>query len=165
MKSVIFDLDLTLVDSSIAEQERRNRNWNKVYSLIPNFVVYKGLEVVFEYIRANDIKVCIVSTAPEPYILKVVNYFHIPYHFIVDYYGAKPIKPHPAPMLKAIYLLEQSPINVINFGDRVIDMQSGKAANIKSVGCLWGSNEKELLSTYSDFVIETPEKMLPFFKN
>ena len=34
---VIFDLDQTLIDSSIAETERKRRNWKGVYELIPKF--------------------------------------------------------------------------------------------------------------------------------
>ena len=34
-KAVIFDLDLTLVDSSLSESARRIRDWKTVYTLIP----------------------------------------------------------------------------------------------------------------------------------
>ena len=61
MKSIIFDLDLTLVDSTIAESARKAKDWQLVYSLIPQFSIYDGLENVFDIIRKHDIKVCIVS--------------------------------------------------------------------------------------------------------
>ena len=37
---LIFDLDMTLVDSSIAETARKNRRWGDVYNLIPQFTLY-----------------------------------------------------------------------------------------------------------------------------
>jgi len=145
MKSIIFDLDLTLIDSSIAELARKNREWQKVYSLIPSFKLYDGMLDVFQFIRENEIKVCIVSTAPETYIKKVISHFEIPCNYIVDFFSSKPIKPHPAPMLKALELLNEPPKNVVSFGDRAIDIQASNAANIESYGCLWGTNEEVLL--------------------
>lgn len=61
MKNVIFDLDMTLVDSSIAESARKQRNWPLVYSMIPSFTLYSGMGEVFDFIRNNNIRVAIVS--------------------------------------------------------------------------------------------------------
>lgn len=159
MKSIIFDLDLTLVDSSIAENERKNRNWQKVYSMIPSFKLYDGLNEVFSIIRENQIKVCIVSTSPGSYVSRVVSYFKIPCDHIVDYFSAKPIKPHPAPMLKALELLNEKPSNVVSFGDRAIDIQASESAGIKSIACLWGTNEEAILRTMncSGFISQPKE--------
>lgn len=159
MKSIIFDLDLTLVDSSIAESARKARDWQLVYSLIPRFSVYEGLENVFDIIRKHTIKVCIVSTAPRIYVEKVVDYFHIPYHYIIGFHDAKPIKPNPAPMLKAVELMNEATNNVISFGDRVIDIQASNSANIESVACFWGTKEKKelILSKYRHAIINPNE--------
>jgi phosphoglycolate phosphatase-like HAD superfamily hydrolase len=157
MKSIIFDLDLTLVDSSIAEDARRTRNWSLVYSLIPSFKIYDGLEKVFEYIKSNKIKVCIVSTAPKPYVEKVVRHFNIPCNYIVGFHDAKPIKPHPAPMIKALEFMNETAFNTISFGDRVIDIKASNAAGIESVACFWGSKEKQQLTTSRyKYAIENP---------
>ena len=48
---VIFDLDQTLIDSSIAVEERRKRNWEKVYSLIPNFKVFEGVNDIIQLLK------------------------------------------------------------------------------------------------------------------
>ncbi len=64
MKNIIFDLDLTLIDSTVAELARRQRDWSLVYSLISQFVIYEGIEQVFDVIRAHEVQMCIVSTSP-----------------------------------------------------------------------------------------------------
>lgn len=145
MRKIIFDLDLTLVDTSIVEQYRKTREWEKVYSLIPQCSVYDGLNEVFDIIRKHNIQTCIVSTSPRPYIERIINYFNLPINSIVAYHDAKPIKPHPAPMLKALELLGCTPEEAISFGDRVIDIQSSNAAGIESVACFWGTKEKSKL--------------------
>ena len=97
-KNIIFDLDLTLVDTTLAEPYRSKRDWNGAYSVLPQCTVYEGLDEIFDIIRKFGIKTCIVSTSPRTYVEKVVQQFNLPINHIVAYHDAKPIKPHPAPM-------------------------------------------------------------------
>ena len=162
MRKVIFDLDLTLVDTTVVEQARHDRNWSLAYSLIPNCVVYDGMEKMFDIIRKHNIDTCIVSTSPRTYVENVVKHFNIPVSKIVAYHDAKP---HPAPMLKALELLGCSAKEAISFGDRVIDIQSSNAAGIESVACFWGTKEKAKLlrSGYSHAIIK-PEEILTLIR-
>ena len=165
MRSIIFDMDLTLVDTTQLEESRHNRNWAQAYSLIPYTTLYDGIADVLEIIRKHNIKTCIVSTSPRSYIDRLVAYYHMPAQYIVGYHDAKPTKPHPAPMLRALELMGVSAKEAISFGDRVIDIQSSNAAGIESVACFWGTKEKaELLcSEYSHAIIK-PEEILTLIR-
>lgn len=164
MKNIIFDLDLTLVDSSIAEVARSRRDWQLVYSLIPRFLLYPGMEDVFQYIRANGIKVAIVSTAPSAYVQKVVNYFKIPVNVIVGYHDALR-KPSPDGMFLAIQRMSTTASNTISFGDRAIDIQASRAAGIRSVACLWGTKEHDaLILSNPEITISSPEEILLYLQ-
>lgn len=156
---IIFDLDLTLVDTTLAEPYRKEKDWNGAYSILPQCSIYEGLEEVFDIIRKYDIKTCIVSTSPRPYVEKVVQLFNLPINYIVAYHDAKPIKPHPAPMLKALEMLKCDAKNAISFGDRVIDIQSSNSAGIESVACFWGTKERADLikSGYSHAIVKPSE--------
>ena len=44
MRKIIFDLDLTLVDTTVVEQARHERNWPLAYSLIPQCTIYDGMQ-------------------------------------------------------------------------------------------------------------------------
>ena len=155
MKAAIFDLDLTLIDSTIAEEARHHRDWSRVYSLIPLFRLYDGMNDVFDFIRTNQIPVAIVSTAPSSYLRRVISAFSIPANVIVGYHDASPIKPHPAPMLAALRQLNLPGHQAISFGDRGIDIQSSNSAGIPSVACFWGTKERDILlsaaPTYSAY--------------
>lgn len=70
MKSVIFDLDLTLVDTTCLEFLRHNRNWQEAYKRIPETAMYDGMNEVLEVIRTHHIPCAIVSTSPRPYVEK-----------------------------------------------------------------------------------------------
>jgi phosphoglycolate phosphatase-like HAD superfamily hydrolase len=156
---LIFDLDLTLVDTTAAEPFRNKRDWRSVYLTLPNCHVYDGLDTVFDAIRKYNIQTCIVSTSPRPYVEKVIEYFNLPISYIVAYHDAKPIKPHQAPMLKALELFGCAAKDAISFGDRVIDIQASNAAEIESVACFWGTKERgELLhSGYCHAIIKPGE--------
>lgn len=165
MRKIIFDLDLTLVDTTIVEQARHDRNWQLAYSLIPKCKLYEGMEEVLAIIRNNNINTCIVSTSPRTYVEKVVDYFNLPIQHIVAYHDAKQIKPHPAPMLKALEHLGCSAAEAISFGDRVIDIQASNAAGIESVACFWGTKERgELLHSEYVHAIIKPSEILTLIR-
>ena len=165
MRKIIFDLDLTLVDTTVVEQARHDRNWQLAYSLIPKCKLYEGMEEVLAIIRNNNINTCIVSTSPRTYVEKVVDCFNLPIQHIVAYHDAKPIKPHPAPMLKALEHLGCSAAEAISFGDRVIDIQASNAAGIESVACFWGTKERgELLHSEYVHAIIKPSEILTLIR-
>lgn len=159
MKNVIFDLDLTLIDTTCLEALRHNRSWQEAYRRIPETTMYEGIAKVLEIIRKYNIPCVIVSTSPRPYVEKIVAHYNLPIQHIVSYHDAKPIKPHPAPMLKALELMGVSAKEAISFGDRVIDIQASNAAGIESVACFWGTKEKEelLRSDYSHAIVKPAE--------
>lgn len=161
VKGIIFDLDQTIVNSSIAEPHRKSRNWSNVYSLIPQFQLYNGFDLVFKRIKELMLPCCIVTSSPRVYTEKVVNHFRIPCNYIVDYFATSRRKPYPDPMYKALELLYLKPHEVISFGDRAMDIQSSNSANIKSIACTWGSNEKnELINANPSIIINTPSDIL-----
>ena len=164
-KNIIFDLDLTLVDTTLAEPYRSKRDWNGAFSVIPQCTVYEGLSEVFDIINKFGIKTCIVSTSPRPYVETVVQHFKFPTNHIVAYHDAKPIKPHPATMLKALELIGCDAQNAISFGDRAIDIQSSNAAGIESVACFWGTKEKaELVKSGYTHAIIKPSEILTLIR-
>ena len=73
-KGVIFDLDLTLVDTTILENARKMRNWHEAYGLIPYTSMYAGIQEVLDHIKAQGIKMAIVSTSPRPYVERIVSH-------------------------------------------------------------------------------------------
>lgn len=164
-KYIIFDLDLTLVDTTLAEPYRSKRDWNGAYSVLPQCSVYNGLNGIFDVIRKYDINTCIVSTSPRPYVERVIKQFNLPVNHIVAYHDAKPTKPHPAPMLKALEMLGCDAKSAISFGDRAIDILSSNAAGIESVACFWGTKEKsELLRSGYYHAIIKPEEILTLIR-
>ena len=165
MKNAIFDLDMTLVDSSLAESARKQRNWQYVYSMIPSFVLYPGMNDVFEFIRNNGIKVAIVSTSPRPYLERVCRYFKIPADAILGYHDCGRIKPAPDGMIRALSAIHSSAEKTVSFGDRAIDIEASNAARISSVACLWGTSERiALINSSPSSIISSPIQIIDFLR-
>ena len=164
MYNIIFDLDLTLVDSTIAEEAKKEKNWPIVYNLIPRFRLYNGMQDVFSFIRDAECKVAIVSTSPGVYVKKVIEYFSIPVQVVIGYHDAYR-KPSPDGMIKAMKAMNAQPHNTISFGDRPIDIIASKAADIKSVGCTWGTkNLIQLTASKPDILINEPLGIIELIK-
>ena len=165
MKNAIFDLDMTLVDSSIAESARKQRDWQNAYSLIPRFSLYPGMNEVFEFIRFNRIRVAIVSTSPRPYVERVCQFYDIPTNVVLGYHDCGRIKPAPDGLIRAMAAINTTIDNTVSFGDRVIDIQASIAANIPAVACLWGSSEGSyLVESGSVASINNPIQIIDYLR-
>ncbi len=70
-------------------------------------------------------------------------------------------KPHPAPVLKALDLLEVQPENAIFVGDSPHDIKSGRAAGVRTVAVLWGPFRRAVLEAEEpDYLVATPAELL-----
>lgn len=165
MRGVIFDLDMTLIDTSCLENARKRHSWNDAYRLIPLTHMYDGIAQVLEFLCSESIKMGIVSSSPHAYIERLVDYYHMPTSVIVGYHDAHPNKPHPTPMLKALEWMKEDASDVVSFGDRACDIAASNAAGIKGVGCLWGTQEKDLLMASGCYrFIEKPLDIIPILQ-
>ena len=147
IKGLILDLDQTLVDSSVATEARRCRDWQRVYSLIPSFKVYQGIYDALNTARSKGLKIAIVSTAPRPYVLKVLNYHRILTDCIIGYHDAARPKPSPDPMLEALSQLNLRAEEALSFGDKASDLQSSRSAGVPFIACSWGGPDFQRAGT------------------
>ena len=158
---VIFDLDQTLIDSSIAEDVRRSRNWSLVYELIPKFHVYNGIHETLSYLRKENVQCIIVTSSPAKYCHKVIAYWDIDVFATVCYHDTTHRKPHPEPVNRAISLFSKKPKFVLSLGDTDIDVLASNAAKVISVACLWGANNKSsLLAAKPSYILNKPNELM-----
>lgn len=161
IRNIIFDLDLTLVDTTALEPYRDSRDWQSAYASISRCSLYPGIREMLDSVNKAGISICIVSTSPRTYVEKIVQYFNIPARHIIGYHDAPATKPSPEPMLRALSLLGCSSREVLSFGDRDIDIKASRSADIISIACLWGAKDSDsLLSASPSFIIETPADVM-----
>lgn len=157
----IFDLDQTLVDSSIAEQYRNRGQWTTVFSLIPKFNIYEGIDDVFRILHEKKEKICVVTSSPEGYCKGVLKRFGLQVDATVCYHDTTRHKPHPDPILKAIELLGESTQNIVSIGDADKDVIASQDAGVISSLALWG-RQMGNPRVNADYVFETVDDLKQF---
>lgn len=160
---IIFDLDQTLVNTDIAFSLRKQGKWNAVYQLIPQMNKYPCIDEIYQFLLAKGIKMALVSSSPKSYCSKVLSHFGLNFEVIVAYHDTSLHKPNPHPYIKAIELLQVPKENVYAIGDDVNDIIAAKKAEIKSIGCGWGSyNIQNLKDSKPVYYFSKPEELLQF---
>lgn len=139
--TVIFDLDLTLVDTLIAEKLRKDRNWPAVYKLIPDMKPYVGVDDLIAQTLKLGCKVSIVTSSPSSYCKKIISQWKWPIETTVCYHDTVKKKPHPEPILAALEKLGSVPETSIAVGDTVGDIQCAQNAGVRAIAALWGSQD------------------------
>lgn len=162
IQAAIIDIDMTLVDSSISENTRKQRNWSSVYSQIPEYFIHPQILRMMTGLRDKRIKIAIVSSSPRPYCERVLSHFQIPYDALVAYHDTQQHKPYPQPFQKALALINSDPTCCLSLGDDLKDIVAAKSTGIGlNVGCVWYiDNTKELISSGVDMILTTPIEVL-----
>lgn len=137
---VIFDLDQTIIDSRIAYRERLNRNWKRVYNLIPQMQPYQGIVDLIKTMVAEGIEVAIVTSSPRTYCQRILDFLGITGVITVCYHDTERHKPDPEPISLAISKMKnQENKRIIAVGDEEKDIVAANQAGIISVLGCWGN--------------------------
>jgi len=142
---VIFDLDLTLVDSRSVLKYQQSGKWQLVFANVPKIMPYEGVPEILSNLRKCDIPIAIVTSSPDMYCKAIARHqgWHI--DIVVGYHDTKRRKPHPDPINLALRRANVAPGNAVHIGDRPADTEAAKAAGVFSIGALWGATDTESL--------------------
>ncbi|WP_417391992.1 HAD family hydrolase [Gimesia sp.] len=163
MTGIIFDLDQTLVDSSIAEELRASRRWPEVYKLIPQMLVYPGVLEILAMLTDREVPLAVVTSSPKPYCSKVLEHHKISIVNKVCFHDTKRRKPFPDPILKAIDDLGVPTNTIWSIGDLPKDIEASKAASVSTVGVTWGlTDPTELIESDPDHLFDTVAELHHF---
>lgn len=126
-------------------------------SLIHEVEIFDGIKETLQAIPQSGV----VTSKNAVEMEKGFYPFGIDHHFdaIVCASDTTEHKPHPAPLLKNIELLDLTPTDVIYIGDSTYDMACAHAAGAHFGLALWGAKTKEGFEK-AEFVFEKPEDIL-----
>ena len=163
----LFDLDMTLVDSSALAQVRRFQMWDNVRkntNLIRAFPA-QGSAAPHELpglLKADGQTVGIATTSPEWYATAVLKAFRIPYDVLVSYGDTENHKPDPEPIQEALQRLGIAATpESLYIGDDVGDIEAAYHAGVTSVAVRWGpASIFELSSSAPDIFMSKASTLL-----
>lgn len=125
--------------------------------------IYFNFEEVIERLKARGIKLAVVTNKMDFMAKEILNklFGEDKFDAIFGQCDDYPTKPDPTAVRLAMKSMGVTADECLFVGDSDVDILTGKNANIKSVGALWGFRGKdELLKAGADYVIERPNEIL-----
>jgi HAD superfamily hydrolase (TIGR01549 family) len=160
LRGIVFDLDLTLIDSGPAEALRAQRKWASVYELIPRLTPYPGVDELLSFLKKTGIGTAIVTSAPKSYCSRVVDHWGWQIDYMVCYHDTIRKKPHPEPILRFLELSGLEPTEVISVGDDPGDVVMAMKAGVRVIGASWGTKSvRALRESGPEAICATPEQL------
>ena len=157
----LFDLDLTLVDSSAIAAWRDHGMWPHVYANLHLVKAFDELDdpphEIPAKLRAAGRRVAVVTSSPRRYAMALLKQFKIEYDVLVAYEDTEQHKPDPAPLQKALEELGVPPGEACHVGDAATDSEASYHADVFSIGAAWGvASFETLCSAAPDAMVTNP---------
>lgn len=161
-----------LVERMLEETNNLTKeNFDNVYTLYNNLYnadvqylteIYAGIPELLKGLKENNFKLAVLSNKPNEAAIEAVKfYFSDSFDIIYGAFEDLPKKPDPTILNKLLSELDCDVENSIYIGDTGVDMKTGKAGNLLTIGVLWGFRKKdELIENGADVIVSKPEEIL-----
>jgi len=130
-----------------------------------NSSLYAGISDMLHALKKREVKLAVLSNKPHAFTTLLVDEF-FPKDMFSLVYGQRdgiPKKPDPTVALEIAKALDSLPQNTFFVGDTAVDILTGRSANMKTVGVLWGfRDEKELTDYKADIIIKNPLELMNY---
>jgi len=161
----LFDLDMTLLDTSALLDARTRQNWGYVRANLALVTPYRtnpqlAVHEIPGMLRGAGHKVAIVTSSPRWYAQALLQQFNVPYDTLVASGDTQERKPHPAPLQKALADLQVAPADACYVGDAKDDFEASYRAGIRSIGAGWNPSVFTLWQTAPDILLTESHLLL-----
>lgn len=128
-------------------------------------VAYDGIKEMLDALKSKGIKLAVLSNKAHANSIKVVESVFGQGYF--DYIQGQQdnVNRKPAPDGAFILMdeLQVKPEECVYVGDTSVDMKTGKAAGIFTVGVTWGFRDRaELVENHADGIVDKPDELLQY---
>lgn len=124
---------------------------------------FHGINELLSSLKANGIKIAVVSNKPNPTVQPIIDYFFKDvFDVALGGLDGVPLKPDPAVPRLILEKLGISESETAWIGDTSVDVLTGKNLGVPlNIGVLWGFRKiDELLGAGADIVVERAEDIL-----
>ena len=126
---------------------------------------YDGIENMLGRLSEKGIKTAILSNKPHNATVNVAKEILSKFDFthVQGNIEGIPLKPEPESLLNIIKILDVKKEECLYIGDTSTDIETGKNADVKTVGVLWGfRTEEELKKAGADLIASKPEDIAEY---
>lgn len=135
---IIFDFDLTLVNTQPVQKLRTQRKWKEVMAQAGELEVYSGINELLKELVAGNQTLAIVTNSPDMIPHHFIRQYEWPIEIVLGYHQVSRKKPDPEGILLAMKMAGANPDNTFHVGDQPEDTQASRAANVTAIGAGWG---------------------------
>ncbi|ROR31389.1 phosphoglycolate phosphatase [Mobilisporobacter senegalensis] len=123
---------------------------------------YDDMKETLEYMKSKGMKLAVLTNKPHDRAVTVVEslYGKDLFDYILGQQEGIAKKPDPEGALLVASKLSVNPLECIYVGDTNVDMQTGNASGMYTVGVLWGFRDrKELEENHAHVIIKNPREL------
>jgi phosphoglycolate phosphatase len=142
-------------------REYFEEHYSKQYDV--NTKLYENINKMLSFFKAKGYKMAVLSNKPNNFTKKCALKYLNSWNFDAVYGIIEGIckKPSPDGAQAILKELDINPKECFYVGDTGIDMITGNAADLTTIGVLWGFREKkELLENGAKFLVENPSELI-----
>lgn len=136
---------------------------NCTYHVTP----YDGIVEMLQELKEEGVKLAVLSNKPHQQTVDVVATFFEEgmFSYVQGQKEGIPRKPDPAAVFLIAKQMKVTKEECVYIGDSDVDMQTGNAAGVESVGVTWGFRSKEvLLQNGAKHTIDNPKELIAIVK-
>lgn len=126
---------------------------------------YPGILEMLNALKKQRVSMAVLSNKPHAFTTLFVDQF-LPGQYFSCVYGHREgfaKKPDPAVALEIADKMRVEPATMLFVGDTSVDIRTGKAAAMTTVGVTWGFRGiQELQANSADFIINSPMELLQY---
>jgi HAD superfamily hydrolase (TIGR01549 family) len=168
--AAIFDLDDTLLDTSVLRDARDQRDWRTVFGRLASVrpfssTRFDATEVtgLVQQARARGLKVGLLTHAPEKYASELLRMYGVRVDVMVSGSDGYAPKPDPAGLRAVAAGLGVEPGESVYVGDSVGDFGAAAAAGMTSIGVAWSASAPVAWRHgWADIAIDDPASLLRY---
>ncbi|MFZ2114459.1 MAG: HAD-IA family hydrolase [Solirubrobacteraceae bacterium] len=168
--AAIFDLDDTLLDTSVLRDARDRRDWRSVFGRLTAVRQFKsahfGPTEVIELVqqaRTRGLKVGLLTHGPEKYARELLRIYGLRVDLLVSGSDGYPAKPDPGGLCAVAAGLGVETKESVYVGDSVGDFAAAAAAGMTSIGVAWSASPRAAWRHgWPDIAIDRPATLLDY---
>lgn len=155
-------------DPELTRFDEGQRLYREMFEADPMYKVtyYPGMPETLKELKKRGVRLAVCSNKPHSAAVKVIKQlFGDDFDMVIGQSDEIRRKPSPDGPLKVAEIFGVKPEECMYVGDTRTDMLTGKAADMYTVGALWGFRDREeLCGSGADVIAEKPEDLLRIYE-
>ena len=159
-RSVPADTPKFIIDECcLSFTEIYSKNWKN------NGRLYKGIDIMLAKLLEQGVRCTVLSNKPHAFTCMFIDHFFKEGIFEIVFGQREGVekKPDPAGAIAISEFLKIKPEDILFVGDSDVDIQTGKAAGMGTVGVSWGYRTvAELKKNNADIIVNNPLEIIKY---